>query len=167
MKYCISAWNWRDSRTVSKNTGCPECPVIMIIYLHVFVGPRFVLNPIKIFAGSFGGATLWANPDYQSPNLVSCVYHCFILPALCKWIKLHSCCFYDSSYSHTDTIKHLLITTWLSPFDQRAGNSILWTILWDYQCKATTYWWCTCILYLNSIDVPLRQKEVLGVCVNA
>lgn len=36
-----------------------------------FAGPRFVMNPIKIFAGSFGGATLWANPEYRSPNLVS------------------------------------------------------------------------------------------------
>ncbi|KAK3908463.1 Ribosome biogenesis protein BRX1-like protein [Frankliniella fusca] len=26
------------------------------------IGPRFVLNPIKIFDGSFGGATLWENP---------------------------------------------------------------------------------------------------------
>lgn len=33
------------------------------------VGPRFVLNPIKIFAGSFGGATLWENPHYVSPSL--------------------------------------------------------------------------------------------------
>ena len=31
------------------------------------VGPRFVLNPIKIFENSFGGATLWENPDYISP----------------------------------------------------------------------------------------------------
>ncbi|PNW86782.1 hypothetical protein CHLRE_02g095400v5 [Chlamydomonas reinhardtii] len=36
----------------------------------VEVGPRFCLNPIKIFAGSFGGATLYDNPDYVSPNAV-------------------------------------------------------------------------------------------------
>ncbi|XP_067935786.1 ribosome biogenesis protein BRX1 homolog [Watersipora subatra] len=35
----------------------------------VEIGPRFVLNPVKIFAGSFGGATLWQNPHYTSPNL--------------------------------------------------------------------------------------------------
>lgn len=34
----------------------------------VEIGPRFVLNPIKIFGGSFGGATLWENPAYVSPN---------------------------------------------------------------------------------------------------
>jgi ribosome biogenesis protein BRX1 len=36
----------------------------------VEIGPRFVLNPIKIFGGSFGGATLWENKDYVSPNTV-------------------------------------------------------------------------------------------------
>lgn len=32
------------------------------------IGPRFVLNPIRIFRGSFGGQTLYRNPDYISPN---------------------------------------------------------------------------------------------------
>jgi len=32
------------------------------------IGPRFVLNPIKIFEGSFGGETLWENPNYVTPN---------------------------------------------------------------------------------------------------
>ncbi|XP_026751138.2 ribosome biogenesis protein BRX1 homolog [Galleria mellonella] len=31
------------------------------------IGPRFVLNPVKIFSGSFGGTTLWENPKYVSP----------------------------------------------------------------------------------------------------
>ncbi|KAI4460803.1 ribosome biogenesis protein brix [Holotrichia oblita] len=31
------------------------------------VGPRFVLNPVKIFSGSFGGVPLWENPHYLSP----------------------------------------------------------------------------------------------------
>ncbi|KAM4528311.1 ribosome biogenesis protein BRX1 homolog [Odontesthes bonariensis] len=35
----------------------------------VEIGPRFVLNLMKIFQGSFGGPTLYANPDFQSPNL--------------------------------------------------------------------------------------------------
>jgi ribosome biogenesis protein BRX1 len=34
----------------------------------VEIGPRFVLNPIRIFRGSFGGQTLYANPDFVSPN---------------------------------------------------------------------------------------------------
>ena len=125
MKYCINAWNWRDSRTVSIPC-CPECPVIMIIYLLVLIGPRFVLNPIKIFAGSFGGATLWANPDYQSPNLASCGYHCFTLPTLCKWIKLHTCCFmtvlihiqiqYNTWWLQSGHL--LLIKEWIIAFDE-------------------------------------------------
>ncbi|XP_048449712.1 ribosome biogenesis protein BRX1 homolog [Rhincodon typus] len=36
----------------------------------VEIGPRFVLNLIKIFQGSFGGPTLYENPTYQSPNMV-------------------------------------------------------------------------------------------------
>ncbi|XP_040966741.1 ribosome biogenesis protein BRX1 homolog 2 isoform X2 [Gossypium hirsutum] len=32
------------------------------------VGPRFCLNPIKIFIGSFKGPTLYENPFYVSPN---------------------------------------------------------------------------------------------------
>ncbi|KAK6179100.1 hypothetical protein SNE40_011533 [Patella caerulea] len=32
------------------------------------IGPRFVLNPIRIFEGSFGGPTLYINPSYTSPN---------------------------------------------------------------------------------------------------
>ncbi|KAK9297143.1 hypothetical protein QLX08_009023 [Tetragonisca angustula] len=31
------------------------------------IGPRFVLNPIKIFADSFCGEILWDNPSYISP----------------------------------------------------------------------------------------------------
>jgi hypothetical protein len=36
--------------------------------LLVEIGPRFVLNPIRIFRGSFGGQTLFQNPDLGSPN---------------------------------------------------------------------------------------------------
>ncbi|XP_052090529.1 ribosome biogenesis protein BRX1 homolog [Mytilus californianus] len=32
------------------------------------IGPRFVLNPIRMFSGSFGGPTLYQNPTYVSPN---------------------------------------------------------------------------------------------------
>lgn len=37
----------------------------------VEVGPRVCLQPIKIFAGSFGGPVLYENPSYVSPNKVS------------------------------------------------------------------------------------------------
>ncbi|XP_068191598.1 ribosome biogenesis protein BRX1 homolog [Antennarius striatus] len=35
----------------------------------VEIGPRFVLNLIKVFQGSFGGPTLYENPSFQSPNM--------------------------------------------------------------------------------------------------
>jgi len=34
----------------------------------VEIGPRFAMNPIRIFGGSFGGMTLWENAAYVSPN---------------------------------------------------------------------------------------------------
>ena len=34
----------------------------------VEIGPRFVLNPIRIFRGSFGGQTLYQNSNFVSPN---------------------------------------------------------------------------------------------------
>jgi ribosome biogenesis protein BRX1 len=36
----------------------------------VEIGPRFVLNTIRIFRGSFGGPTLYQNPDFVSPNAI-------------------------------------------------------------------------------------------------
>jgi len=38
--------------------------------LLVEIGPRMVLNPIRIFSGSFGGSTLWENNQFVSPNTV-------------------------------------------------------------------------------------------------
>jgi ribosome biogenesis protein BRX1 len=34
----------------------------------VEIGPRFVLDPIRVFRGSFGGQTLYQNPNFVSPN---------------------------------------------------------------------------------------------------
>jgi ribosome biogenesis protein BRX1 len=39
----------------------------------VEIGPRFVLNPIRIFRGPFGGQTLFQNPDFVSPNEIRSV----------------------------------------------------------------------------------------------
>eukprot|EP00732_Lithocolla_globosa_P005110 Lithocolla_globosa_v1_NODE_5071_length_1309_cov_356.782297.p1 type:complete len:339 gc:universal NODE_5071_length_1309_cov_356.782297:130-1146(+) len=36
----------------------------------VEIGPRFVMTPIRIFQGSFGGPTLYQNDHYVSPNEV-------------------------------------------------------------------------------------------------
>uniref|UniRef100_A0A7S1MGW8 Brix domain-containing protein n=1 Tax=Alexandrium catenella TaxID=2925 RepID=A0A7S1MGW8_ALECA len=32
------------------------------------IGPRFVLDPIRVFSGSFSGQTIYANPFYMSPT---------------------------------------------------------------------------------------------------
>jgi ribosome biogenesis protein BRX1 len=34
------------------------------------IGPRFVMNPIKILSGGFSGTCLWENPFWVSPNVV-------------------------------------------------------------------------------------------------
>jgi len=34
----------------------------------VEIGPRFCLNPIRIFEASFNGKTIWSNSQYVSPN---------------------------------------------------------------------------------------------------
>jgi ribosome biogenesis protein BRX1 len=34
----------------------------------VEIGPRFVLDPIRILAGGFSGAVLWDNPEYLTPS---------------------------------------------------------------------------------------------------
>lgn len=35
----------------------------------VEIGPRMVMDMVRIFQGSFGGPTLFENPNYVSPNL--------------------------------------------------------------------------------------------------
>jgi len=42
----------------------------------VEIGPRFCLTPIRIFEGSFGGPTVFENPEFVHPN--------FVRPALRK-----------------------------------------------------------------------------------
>jgi len=34
------------------------------------IGPRFVLTPIRIFEGAFGGATVFSNPEFISPTAI-------------------------------------------------------------------------------------------------
>ena len=57
-----------------------------------------MLNLIKIFEGSFGGATLYENPDYITPNAVSDFFYTYILS-----LSL------SLSLSHTHTHSHIHI----------------------------------------------------------
>ncbi|KAK6638478.1 hypothetical protein RUM43_006745 [Polyplax serrata] len=46
------------------NTSCDTSLCIFSL-----PGPRFVLNPVKIFSGSYGGEVLWDNPNYISTTM--------------------------------------------------------------------------------------------------
>jgi ribosome biogenesis protein BRX1 len=55
------AANAKEAQEVKKSGNAMSTSLVEI-------GPRFVLNPIRVFRGSFGGQTLYRNPDYVSPN---------------------------------------------------------------------------------------------------
>lgn len=77
----------------SETCGSKYCNRRIILETDsVQVGPRFCLNPIKIFGGSFGGPTLYENPFYVSPNQVRKVLS-FLLRFECK--SLCSICIVD------------------------------------------------------------------------
>ena len=54
-----------DAKAIAKLLADGEQPTVL-----VEIGPRFVLDIVRIFAGSMGGATLWTNPRYVAPNAV-------------------------------------------------------------------------------------------------
>lgn len=54
-----------DAKAAAKMLASGEQPTEL-----VEIGPRFVLDPVRIFAGSMGGPTLWNNAGYVAPNAV-------------------------------------------------------------------------------------------------
>ena len=52
----------KEAHELKKKLGREEATSL------VEIGPRFVLNPIRVFRGLFGGQTLYQNPDFVSPN---------------------------------------------------------------------------------------------------
>ncbi|KAI0283082.1 Brix domain-containing protein [Russula aff. rugulosa BPL654] len=58
---------FRNFQIVEKDPLQPHGPPEMSL---VEIGPRFVLTPIRIFEGAFGGATVFANPEFVPPSLV-------------------------------------------------------------------------------------------------
>jgi len=58
---------FRNFQIVEKDPLEPRGPPEMSL---VEIGPRFVLTPIRIFEGAFGGATVFANPEFVPPSLV-------------------------------------------------------------------------------------------------
>lgn len=53
--------------------------VLIARLCFVLLGPRMVLNPIRIFKGSFVGETLFQNQHYQPPNEVRTPLFCIVL----------------------------------------------------------------------------------------
>jgi ribosome biogenesis protein BRX1 len=52
-----------DARAAAKLLEEGEQPTVL-----VEVGPRFVLDIVRVFSGSMGGSTLWQNSGYVPPN---------------------------------------------------------------------------------------------------
>ena len=52
----------REAREAKHATGRAHATSL------VEIGPRFVLDPIRVFRGSFGGQTLWANSGFVTPS---------------------------------------------------------------------------------------------------
>jgi ribosome biogenesis protein BRX1 len=59
--------NAKEAHEIKRKSGREEATSL------VEIGPRFVLNPIRIFRGSFGGQTLFQNPDFVSPNEIRAI----------------------------------------------------------------------------------------------
>jgi ribosome biogenesis protein BRX1 len=53
----------KDAKAVKRMEAAQEQPTTL-----VEIGPRFAMEVVKIFDQSFGGRTLYSNPDYISPN---------------------------------------------------------------------------------------------------
>lgn len=58
---------FRNFQIVEKDPLQPNGPPEMSL---IEIGPRIVLAPIRIFEGAFGGATVFANPEFVSPAQV-------------------------------------------------------------------------------------------------
>jgi len=68
----IISLTWLDNRVWFRNYQLTDIQDFKTGVVNegalVEIGPRFCLNPIKIFAGSFSGAALWENAHYRSPS---------------------------------------------------------------------------------------------------
>lgn len=58
---------FRNFQIVEKDPLQPNGPPQMSL---VEIGPRFVLTPIRVFEGAFGGATVYSNPEFVTPTSI-------------------------------------------------------------------------------------------------
>lgn len=59
----VMTFSWLDQRIWFRNYQ-----IVQETGALAEIGPRFVLNPVKLFAGSFQGEKLWENPNFISPT---------------------------------------------------------------------------------------------------
>ncbi|XP_043216756.1 ribosome biogenesis protein BRX1 homolog isoform X1 [Amphibalanus amphitrite] len=59
----VMTFSWLDQRIWFRNYQ-----IVQETGALAEIGPRFVLNPVKVFAGSFQGEKLWENPHFVSPT---------------------------------------------------------------------------------------------------
>lgn len=68
----IMCFYWLDRKIWFRHYQiAPETPDVADVpenQILTEIGPRFVLDPIRILSGSFGGPTLYANAFYMSPT---------------------------------------------------------------------------------------------------
>lgn len=86
-------------------------------------GPRFVLNPIKIFDGSFGGATLWENPHYVSPAKVCLARVVFLHCTPMSWYVIKFNGIYNS-LQYRRLINKSAASKYLGRVTQKANREI-------------------------------------------
>jgi len=58
---------FRNFQIIDKDPTQPNGPINTSL---IEIGPRFVLTPIRIFEGAFGGATVFSNPEFITPAAV-------------------------------------------------------------------------------------------------
>ncbi|KNE61550.1 hypothetical protein AMAG_06367 [Allomyces macrogynus ATCC 38327] len=75
----VMAFTWADNKVWVRNYQLTETAPAGTLFKPntttsdvslTEVGPRFVLDPIKVFQGSFGGITLWESATYLTPAAV-------------------------------------------------------------------------------------------------
>lgn len=117
-----------------------------------------VLNPIKIFKGSFGGPTLFQNPKYISPNEV-----------WLNWINWYTLLINKGKNDASVLLKTAWFVDKASPEEE-----IWWQVLWENYCQEVlgnekVHWnicyrsnrWCfqnwRCVMfYVNTCNLTTR-----------
>jgi ribosome biogenesis protein BRX1 len=80
----LKVYSYASTQIVEKDPAQPNGPPAMSL---VEIGPRFVLTPIRIFEGAFGGATVFSNPgESYSDGYLMHIFSCkicseFVTPA--------------------------------------------------------------------------------------